>query len=53
MRAAHYHTYWTGRRSRPEARQSFVKWLPPIPVAFEEDTEQGELPAVVRKVRHP
>lgn len=52
MRAAHFHTYWTGPRSQPEARQSVVKWLPPIPVAFEEDTEQGALPAVVRKVRH-
>ena len=52
VRAAHYHTYWTGPRSRPEARRSFVKWLPPIPVAFEDHTEHGALPAVVHKVRH-
>ena len=32
VRRAHWHSFWTGRRDRPEVRSVVVKWLPPIPV---------------------
>jgi hypothetical protein len=46
IRAAHWHTFWTGKRSGPQT--PVLKWLPPIPVAF---SGEGEAPAVVRRVK--
>ena len=32
IRRAHWHSYWVGQKSQPEARSVVLKWLPPIPV---------------------
>ena len=42
IRRAHWHTYWTGRKvwkegETPVPQIPRAKWLPPIPVALEED----------------
>jgi hypothetical protein len=31
IRRAHWHSYWVGARSVPDARSVVLKWLPPIP----------------------
>ena len=50
IRRAHWHGYWTGPRKEP-AQQKFVhKWIPPIPVNVAQ-TDEGELPAVIRDVK--
>jgi hypothetical protein len=41
VRRAHWHSYWTGPRASPEQRKPIVKWLPPIPVALEDDREEN------------
>lgn len=48
VRAAHWHTFWTGPRkaSFPE-RKPVIHWLPPIPVGMDFDTE---IPTNVHKV---
>ena len=48
VRAAHWHTYWTGPRKAvfPE-RKPVIHWLPPIPVGMNWDTE---IPTNVHKV---
>lgn len=37
MRSAHWHTYWTGPKT--EKQIPVIKWLPPIPVNMNFDTE--------------
>lgn len=50
IRRAHWHGFWTGPRKEP-AQQKFVhKWIPPIPVNVAQ-TDEGELPAVIRDVK--
>lgn len=47
IRRAHWHSYWVGQRSQPEARSVVLKWLPPIPVNVQ---DVGELTPTVRDV---
>lgn len=35
VRKAHWHSFWTGPRDKPDQRQIKVHWLPPIPVNVE------------------
>lgn len=42
IRRAHWHTYWTGPRSRPQ--KPVLKWLPPVPVGA------GEIVPTIREV---
>ncbi len=51
VRAAHWHTFWTGPRSEPEKRKQVVKWLPPIPVGFKWKDVEEEIMPTVKKVR--
>lgn len=44
VRSAHWHSYWTGPKSKPAERKMIVKWLPPVPVST------GELVPTIRKV---
>ena len=42
IRRAHWHSYWTGRKvwkegETPEPQKLMVKWLPPIPVAMQDE----------------
>lgn len=42
IRRAHWHSYWTGRKvwkkgETPEPQKLVVKWLPPIPVAMQDE----------------
>ncbi len=39
IRRAHWHHFWQGPKSQPENRKLIVKWLPPIPVGFEDIDE--------------
>lgn len=48
IRRAHWHSFWTGPRAEPEARELKLKWLPPIPVNLE---NLDELPTTVRPVK--
>lgn len=34
IRRAHWHTFLTGPRNKPDEQKPVVKWLPPIPVAM-------------------
>ena len=45
MRRAHYHHFWTGPHDGE--RKLIVRWLPPIPVNWKDDTE---LPTVIHLV---
>jgi hypothetical protein len=47
VRRAHWHSFWVGQKSQPEARSVVLKWLPPIPVNVQ---DAGELTATVRDV---
>jgi hypothetical protein len=50
IRRAHWHHYWIGPRAAPaEERELVVRWLPPILVNVEEESEDG-LSVVVRGV---
>jgi hypothetical protein len=51
VRAAHWHTYWTGPRSEPGKQKRVVKWLPPIPVGFKWSELEDQIVPVVRKVK--
>lgn len=46
IRAAHWHSYWTGPRDGE--RKLILKWLPPIPVNVTEDEDN---PVVIRRVK--
>ena len=46
IRRAHWHTYWTGKRDKPEKRKPILKWLSPILVGAE-----GDLPVTIRPVK--
>ena len=48
IRRAHWHSYRTGPRERPEEQRLVVRWLPPLPVAFAED---GGIVPTVRPVQ--
>ena len=39
IRRAHWHRYWTGPRSEPDNRRLLARWLPPIPVAIDDDPD--------------
>jgi hypothetical protein len=41
VRGAHWHHFWTGPRAGD--RKLVLKWLPPIPVAMEEDTPEARM----------
>lgn len=41
VRRAHWHSFWTG--AKDAVRKIVLKWLPPIPVAMEEDTAQARM----------
>jgi hypothetical protein len=45
IRRAHWHTFWTGSMSGP--RTPWLKWIPPIPVAF---GEAEAMTAVIHRV---
>ncbi len=47
IRRAHWHSFWVGRRDKPESRSVVVKWLPPIPVNV---LDVEELTPTVRQV---
>lgn len=51
VRAAHWHTYWTGPRSEPDKQRRVVKWLPPIPVGFKWSELEDQIVPVVKKVK--
>jgi len=39
IRRAHWHSFWTGKRTETSpGGRLIVRWLPPIPVGFEEDS---------------
>lgn len=42
IRRAHWHHFWTGKKLENE-RKLIVKWLPPIPVAMQEDYSNDTL----------
>ena len=48
VRAAHWHTYWTGPRDAkfPE-RKPIVKWIPPIPIGMD---WKHELPTNIKVI---
>lgn len=46
MRRAHWHGFWSGKKSDPDARSFSVKWLPPIPVGFVADNIENILPVI-------
>jgi hypothetical protein len=46
VRRAHWHHFWTGPRGGE--RKLIIRWLPPIPVGFDDD---GENPAVIHRVK--
>lgn len=48
IRAAHWHGYWTGKRTDPTARRFSVRWMPPILVNAD---SPDELATTVRPVR--
>ena len=39
IRRAHWHRYWTGPRGEPDNRRLLARWLPPIPVAIDDDPD--------------
>lgn len=47
MRRAHWHGYWTGKRSEPLKRKYVLHWIPPTPIKMH-DTDA---PAVIRPVK--
>jgi hypothetical protein len=50
IRRAHWHSYWVGQKSEPEARSVVLKWLPPIPVNVQ---DVGDVTTTVRDVVGP
>lgn len=50
IRRAHWHGYWTGPRKEPAQQRFIHRWIPPIPVNVAQ-TDEGELPAVIRDVK--
>lgn len=47
MRAAHWHTYWTGPKKNDQPQKPRVRWIPPIGV----NLDLGETVATVRPVK--
>lgn len=47
IRRAHWHHFWAGARDSA-ARHLILRWIPPVPVAMPEDTEQR---TVIRPVK--
>ena len=47
IRRAHWHSYRTGPRDRPEEQRLVVRWFPPLQVAFGDD---GEVVPTIRPV---
>jgi hypothetical protein len=43
IRRAHWHSFWSGPKADPAARKLSLKWLPPMPVAMEEDTPEARM----------
>lgn len=41
LRRAHFHSYWVGSRSDPDARHLELRWLPPIPVNVDRGDARG------------
>lgn len=41
IRRAHWHSYWTGKKTGPAPQKLIARWLPPVPVALEEDDDKG------------
>ncbi len=39
IRRAHWHRYWTGARNEPDNRNLLARWLPPIPIALDDDPD--------------
>lgn len=39
IRRAHWHTYWVGPKSDPTQRRAELRWLPPIPVNLDSETD--------------
>ncbi len=50
MRRAHWHGVWTGPRSDLSKRQLSLRWFPPIPVNWNPDAEDDQMPAVIHQV---
>ena len=48
IRRAHWHSYRTGPRDRPEEQHLNVRWLPPLRVSFGDD---GEVVPTIRAVQ--
>jgi len=48
IRRAHWHSFWTGPKSDPDARRIIVKWMPPIPVNVE---SSDDLPTTIKPVK--
>jgi hypothetical protein len=49
IRRAHWHSYWVGKLSEPEARIVVLKWLPPIAVNVQ---SVDDLTTTIRDVGH-
>ena len=47
MRAAHWHTYWTGPRKNDQQQQPRIRWIPPLGV----NLDLGDTVPTVRPVR--
>lgn len=50
-RRAHWHSFWTGPRGKPEEREIILKWLPPIPVGIAELDDETETPVIIHPVK--
>lgn len=46
LRRAHWHSYWTGPRSDPDARELVLRWVAPTLVA----AQDAAVPTTVRSV---
>lgn len=46
IRRAHWHGFWSGKKSEPETRKFGVRWLPPTPVGFSAEDVEKIIPAV-------
>lgn len=47
VRSAHWHGYWTGKRSEPEMRKFVLRWIPPLMINMSDE----ETPVVIRPVK--
>ncbi len=51
MRRAHYHRFWVGKKNEPNERKLITKFIPPLYINYNADTNTKPLPTTIHPVK--